>query len=77
MQNILAEKIKELPPELYTEVVDFVDFLRTKKSSAAKDSTMLSISEYAKANAGTNTDIDAELESAGIENLLKLNEVKK
>ena len=36
MESIIIEKIKELPPELQEEVIHFIDFLRTKKSSKRK-----------------------------------------
>ncbi len=33
MESIIIEKVKELPPELQEEVINFIDFLRTKKGS--------------------------------------------
>ena len=36
MESIIIEKIRELPPELQEEVINFIDFLRTKKSSKQK-----------------------------------------
>ena len=36
MESTIVEKIKELPPELQEEVIHFIDFLRTKKSSKRK-----------------------------------------
>ncbi|MDE0316095.1 MAG: DUF2281 domain-containing protein [Candidatus Poribacteria bacterium] len=36
MESTIIEKIKELPPELQEEVIHFIDFLRTKKSSVQK-----------------------------------------
>ncbi|RKU09922.1 hypothetical protein C6501_14345 [Candidatus Poribacteria bacterium] len=36
MESIIIEKIRELPPELQAEVIHFIDFLRTKKSSKQK-----------------------------------------
>ena len=36
MESIIIEKIRELPPELQDEVIHFIDFLRTKKSSKRK-----------------------------------------
>ncbi|MDE0638370.1 MAG: DUF2281 domain-containing protein [Candidatus Poribacteria bacterium] len=36
MESIIIEKIRELPPELQEEVIHFIDFLRTKKSSNRK-----------------------------------------
>ena len=36
MESTIIEKIRELPPELQEEVIHFIDFLRTKKSSKRK-----------------------------------------
>ena len=36
MESTIIEKIRELPPELQEEVINFIDFLRTKKSSKQK-----------------------------------------
>ena len=36
MESTIVEKIRELPPELQEEVIHFIDFLRTKKSSKRK-----------------------------------------
>ena len=36
MESTIIEKIRELPPEIQKEVIHFIDFLRTKKSSKQK-----------------------------------------
>ena len=36
MESTIIKKIRELPPELQEEVIHFIDFLRTKKSSKQK-----------------------------------------
>ncbi len=36
MESTIIEKIRELPPELQEEVINFIDFLRTKKNSRCK-----------------------------------------
>ena len=36
MESTIIEKIRELSPELQEEVIHFIDFLRTKKSSKRK-----------------------------------------
>jgi len=36
MQLIIEQKLKQLPPDLYEEVIDFIDFLMTKKVSKRK-----------------------------------------
>jgi len=36
MQATIEEKLKQLPPYLYEEVIDFIDFLIVKKVSKLK-----------------------------------------
>jgi len=36
MESMVEKKIKQLPPELHEEVVNFIDFLLTKKVSKRK-----------------------------------------
>jgi len=36
MQVIIEQKLKQLPPNLYEEVIDFIDFLISKKVSKRK-----------------------------------------
>ena len=36
MEYTIIEKIRQLPPELQEEVIHFIDFLQTKKSSKGK-----------------------------------------
>ncbi|MBI1922733.1 DUF2281 domain-containing protein [Candidatus Poribacteria bacterium] len=36
MESIVEKKIKQLPPDLHEEVVNFIDFLLTKKVSKRK-----------------------------------------
>jgi len=38
MESTIIEKIRELPPELQEEVINFIDFLRTKKVQNARKS---------------------------------------
>lgn len=38
MESTIIEKIRQLPPEFQEEVIHFIDFLRTKKSSKQKKS---------------------------------------
>ena len=37
MESTIIEKIRELPPELQEEVINFIDFLRAKESSKRKE----------------------------------------
>lgn len=65
--QILIEKINELPTEKIYEVEDFVDFLQEKLKREAKESRFQAISEYAEKHAGSEIDLDKELEQASIE----------
>lgn len=49
------------------EVEDFVDFLQEKMKREAKESRFQTISEYAEKHAGSEIDLDKELEQASIE----------
>ena len=66
----LIEKIKRLPHDRIAEVEAFVDSLSRKP---ALDRTALdeAITEYALQNAGTNADLDPDLEAAAVEHLLE------
>lgn len=62
----LIEKIKSLPPERLNEVEDFVDFIAQRTETAARHAE---IAAYAAAHAGTDVDLDPELEAAALEHL--------
>jgi hypothetical protein len=68
----LIEKIKGLPPERLAEVADFVDFISQRDAAAARHEA---IAAYAAAHAGSETDLDAELEAAAREHLRDETEV--
>ena len=36
MESTVVEKLRQLPPHLHEEVIDFIDFLLTKKVSKQK-----------------------------------------
>lgn len=61
----LIEKIKSLPPERIAEVEDFVDFVAQRDSA----SRHASIAAYAAEHAGSEIDLDTELEAAALEHL--------
>lgn len=70
-QDLIIEKTRDLPPEFFREVLDFIDFLREKrKKEIIKAERKKAIAEFAKEHAGTSFDLDCELEQAGIEHLL-------
>lgn len=62
----LIEKIKGLPPERIAEVEDFVDFIAQRNAAAARHA---SIAAYAAEHAGSDVDLDPELETAALEHL--------
>lgn len=62
----LIEKIKSLPPERISEVEDFVDFIAQRNAPAARHA---SIAAYAAEHAGSEVDLDPELEAAALEHL--------
>jgi hypothetical protein len=69
-QEIILEKINDLPQNKLAEVIDFIDFLKEREKKQKKIERFRLISEFANENAETEFDIDLDLEKAGIENLL-------
>jgi Protein of unknown function (DUF2281) len=65
-EETLFEKIKSLPPERVAEVEDFVDFLAQR---SARSSIHQAIAAYAAEHAGSEVDLDSELEAASLESL--------
>lgn len=63
----LIEKINNLPAEKIYEVEDFVDFLQAKSKRQIEESSFRAISEYAEKHAGSDADLDEELEQASVE----------
>ena len=62
----LIEKINNLPAEKLNEVEDFVDFLQEKSKRQINELRFQAISEYAEKHAGSDADLDAELEQASL-----------
>jgi len=72
MQNqVLLEKLNELPPHKISEVEDFIDFLRHKAERKSEDLRYRAISEYAEEHAGSDMDFDETLERASVEFLIE------
>jgi predicted transcriptional regulator len=65
--EVLMEKIKGLPPEKIVEVEDFVDFLAQRSARQARQARHDAIAAYAAQHAGTDADLDVELEQAAVE----------
>lgn len=75
MQNSgLIEKIQNLPPETVSEVEDFVDFLAEKQRKSTKQKRHEELLAFAEEFAGTELDLDKELEAASAEHLLETTE---
>lgn len=72
--QIVSEKINTLPPDKIAEVIDFIDFLARKEKSRHDTERFEMISQYARENAGGEFDLNSELEQAGLENLLTVDE---
>lgn len=72
MQNsVLIEKIRNLPPDIVNEVEDFVDFLTEKRNISARQKRHQKLTAFAEEYAGTDLDLDEELEAASVEYLLE------
>jgi hypothetical protein len=70
----LIEKIKSLPPERVREVEAFIDFIAQRGAATARHEA---IAAYAAEHAGTEADLDPELEAAAMEHLRVAEEVKQ
>jgi ADP-dependent phosphofructokinase/glucokinase len=75
--DILMQKINALPPEKIEEVIDFVDRLTERGSNGKSAERAALISAYAEVNAGTEFDLDEELERARIDSLHAIDEVSQ
>lgn len=63
-QQELIEKIKRLPQDSVAEVEDFVDFLTRREGILDRKSLHHALTDYAIQHAGTNADLDSDLEAA-------------
>jgi hypothetical protein len=72
-QQELIEKIKKLPPDRVAEVEDFVDSLTRRERSLNRTTLHQALTEYATQHAGTNADLDPDLEAATSDHLLQQN----
>ena len=69
-QQELIEKIKRLPQDRVAEVEDFVDCLARREHSRNRMSLHQALADYAIQHAGTDADIDPDLEDAASDHLL-------
>ncbi len=72
-QQELIEKIKRLPQDSVAEVEDFVDSLMRRDSILNRKSLRQALTNYAIQHAGTDSDLDSDLEAAATDHLLQQN----
>jgi hypothetical protein len=72
-QQELIEKIKRLPQDSVAEVEDFVDSLGRREHSLNRISLHQALANYATQHAGTDADLDSDLEAAATDHLLQQN----
>ena len=70
-QQELIEKIKRLPQDRVAEVEDFVDSLARRERSLNRISLHQALTNYAIQHAGTDADLDPDLEAAASDHLLQ------
>ncbi len=70
-QQELIEKIKKLPPDRVSEVEDFVDSLTQRERSRNRTSLHQALTNYASKHAGTNADMDPDLEAVANDYLVQ------
>ena len=76
-EDRLIEKINNLAPGRIDEVIDFIDSLAARDASDQKSERFTMIAEYAAENGGTDFDLDEELENAGVDALLAIDEAPR
>ena len=72
-QQELIEKIKRLPQDRVAEVEEFVDSLARREHRLNRMNLHQALTDYAIQHAGTDADIDPELEVAATDHLLQQN----
>ncbi|MCU1266974.1 MAG: hypothetical protein JWM21_3292 [Acidobacteria bacterium] len=70
-QQELIEKIKRLPQDRVAEVENFVDSLARREHISNRENLHQALSDYATQHAGTEADIDPDLEAAATDHLLQ------
>lgn len=69
-EQTLVEKIKSLPPNLLSEVETFVSELQKRNErEARKIERQEALAAYVAKYAGSNVDLDSELEDVSIEHI--------
>ena len=70
-QQELIEKIKRLPQESVAEVEDFVDSLARRERILNRTNLHQALTKYAIEHAGTDADLDSDLEAAATDHILQ------
>jgi hypothetical protein len=70
-QQELIDKIKRLPPDRVAEVESFVDSLARRDNRSNRENLHQALTDYAIQHAGTDADLNPELEAAATEHLLE------
>ena len=69
----LIKKIEELPPDRLAEVESFVESITHRDGDLDRSNLHHALAEYTTQHAGTDSDLDADLEAASDEHLLQVN----
>jgi hypothetical protein len=72
-QQELIEKIKKLPQVSVAVVANFVDSLARRERTLNRTSLHQALANYATQHAGTDVDLDSDLEASATEHLLQQN----
>lgn len=72
-QQELIEKINRLPQDSVAEVEEFVDSLIRREGILDRKSLHHALADYAIRHAGTDADLDPDLEAAATDHLLQQN----
>lgn len=66
-EDLLIKKIHALPLDKIGQVIDFVDFLVSRASAACRAKRTAEIAAFAAEFAGTEFDLDVDLDAVGID----------
>ncbi|MGH9874092.1 MAG: hypothetical protein ACRD9S_16700 [Pyrinomonadaceae bacterium] len=70
-QQELIDRIKRLPQDRVAEVADFVDSLARREDGLNRTSLHQALTDYAVQHAGTDADLDSDIEAAATDHLLQ------
>ena len=70
-QQELIDRIKKLPQDRVAEIADFVESLTRRERNLDRKNLHQALSDYAIQHAGTDADVDPDLEAAATDHLLQ------